>query len=585
MAILSFASCNNGGEDATQPATAPTEAPTSKPEVTEDKKLNIVEGGKAVDIVYSLDATADEKEIAQTLADNIEANTGAKPNLKDDYVKLGENRDSETVEILVGDTAYDETMAVKSFLNYGSAGVMCYGNKIVLAGYTQEAVQKACTEFNKYIRKAGDGSGVFSISAEYSEIYVVNESLAAVPCVDMEDPTQIRDMGNGGYMVYFKNKEKAFADSYIEMLQKKEFTLVQDNSRSSGNYFATYLKGDAMVSLFYTGNNKEFRIVVETNSNETVLMPTPEELGANNAKVCEPLFSQIGVYNSDIGECYLIRLADGSFIVIDGGYDYAGCVNNIYNAMVKQAPDANNIVISAWIITHAHGDHYKAMLGFSESVHATKVDVKYVIYNNPSETDANTREDPNDQLPDIIKAANRMGAKLIKAHAGNIFNFCGAEIEMIYTYDLLAGNYDRMAWYNNFSLAFNVSIEGVDFLMLGDIAHLGAPLMADVYGDYLKSDVVQVSHHGVNSVVSSVYKIINADYAVWPCTKDSDGKPVHMIASESGYVWNNAKKIWIADTGIQIFSFGKDGAPGRYSVDGGSFTVQVFNTMSSYISS
>ena len=68
-----------------------------------------------------------------------------------------------------------------------------------------------------------------------------------------------------------------------------------------------------------------------------------------------------GGYASN-GLSILMRLADGRFIVVDGGFNRAKDMTMLINRMKEQsagyADKTGGIKVAAWIITHSHGDHY-----------------------------------------------------------------------------------------------------------------------------------------------------------------------------------------------------------------------------------
>jgi glyoxylase-like metal-dependent hydrolase (beta-lactamase superfamily II) len=63
------------------------------------------------------------------------------------------------------------------------------------------------------------------------------------------------------------------------------------------------------------------------------------------------------------GMGYVIRLADGSFIVYDGGYTKR--LPELWNVLTTLNGGEEGIVIRAWLLTHAHGDHYAAFRAFA----------------------------------------------------------------------------------------------------------------------------------------------------------------------------------------------------------------------------
>lgn len=65
---------------------------------------------------------------------------------------------------------------------------------------------------------------------------------------------------------------------------------------------------------------------------------------------------------------YVIRLADGTFIVVDGGYATNREADGLYELLMANTADGKQPVISAWFITHLHYDHYGCLKKFTENI-------------------------------------------------------------------------------------------------------------------------------------------------------------------------------------------------------------------------
>ena len=85
----------------------------------------------------------------------------------------------------------------------------------------------------------------------------------------------------------------------------------------------------------------------------------------------------------------LIRLTDGRFIIVDGGHNKAACATELIEVMKEQskeyAKSLSDITIAAWIVTHAHGDHYGALLNYYNNFRTMKVE--RILVNFLSETE------------------------------------------------------------------------------------------------------------------------------------------------------------------------------------------------------
>ena len=354
--------------------------------------------------------------------------------------------------------------------------------------------------------------------------------------------------GDGSYMYYVANATADTHTTYAASLVAAGFTQTATNDLE-GNIYTTYTKGTQIVTVAYTPNTKELRVIMESAANTS--LPSDEEYVAPASPVATTL-TQIGqLYDNpateDVDEStatetkngnnyitsytagmgYVIRLEDGSFIIVDGGYNTKTHAANIYNTLVKQNGGEDNIVIAAWIFTHAHNDHVGAFKAFTED-YANKVTVERFIYNFPAEeatTFADTTGHPN--YTAIKNAINKYdGAVTTIAHAGQVFDIANAKINILYTYELMQPT-KELDYYNACSMVFNVVVEGKTVLFLGDAG--GDSFTKDrelthikkIYtSETLKADIVQAAHHGIDDLGGvfevEFYNLVDADIMLIP---------------------------------------------------------------------
>jgi len=358
--------------------------------------------------------------------------------------------------------------------------------------------------------------------------------------------------GDGSYMYYVANASSSTHTSYAASLVSAGFTQTATNDLE-GNIYTTYTKGAQIVTVAYTPNTKELRVIMESAANTS--LPSDEEYVAPASPVATTL-TQIGQlydnpatedvdestaieskngnnyitsYTSGMG--YVIRLEDGSFIIVDGGYNTQTHAANIYNTLVKQNGSEDNIVIAAWIFTHAHDDHVGAFKAFTED-YANKVTVERFIYNFPAKEATKFADDDNP--PDYTAIRNAInkydGAVTTIAHAGQVFDIANSKVNILYTYELMQPN-KELDYYNGCSVVFNVVVEGKTILFLGDAGGDSAnPLntkdreltyIKKIYtSETLKADIVQAAHHGIDDLGGvfevEFYGLVDADILLIP---------------------------------------------------------------------
>ena len=119
-------------------------------------------------------------------------------------------------------------------------------------------------------------------------------------------------------------------------------------------------------------------------------------------------------------------------------------------------------------------------------------------------------------------------------------------MEILYTYDdFLPG---ELPYHNTSSLVFRISMGGQTVMVLGDAYTLSNNIMSKMYGNYLKSDIVQVTHHGYQGGTVQVYNLINAPTAIWPGGKQNF--PNLSERTENAHVVQMSRDLYVAGSDV-----------------------------------
>ena len=109
---------------------------------------------------------------------------------------------------------------------------------------------------------------------------------------------------------------------------------------------------------------------------------------------------------------------------------------------------------------------------------------------------------------------NKPDLTITQVHTGQLIDFGDATVEILYTMeDLMPAELPNI---NDSSMAIRLKMGGSSFMILGDTCYRSGPIMHDMWGDYLKSDIVQVAHHGLWPSVESIYHDIAAEVVIVP---------------------------------------------------------------------
>ena len=506
----------------------------------------IVDGGKVqYRIVRPDKMSAQAREASDSLYALLSSFTYAEveydTDLSPEYLKLGYH-DPEAYEILVGNTNYSESAQVISGLGYGDYAISTVGRKIVVAALTDRGLTDAVNVLNSIFRSAFSAAqGELTVEAEELEkTATFNKMLEDVPMLDGSVFDSGYDCGDGSYMIKLSDVSTAELEQYLTKLRDMNYKEHASTVLAERNRFVTMLTENYILTVIHTDSDKLARIIVDRSS--LVSLPEYDKEYNESDKICNSLLIQVGISPSDnewqIGECYLIRCEDGRFIVYDGGYsgNESGVsprnnAKNLYNTLVKYTPDGMKPTIAAWIFTHAHGDHSGVITDFAPA-YSSYVDVDQFVYNFPSADQfesADTYWGNRTKVADAISKYYK-SSDFVKAHPGQRFRYANVELEILYTLELYAPR--SLTYFNTSSLVTRLFVNGQSIMMPGDMSTDSNKICREYYGDYLKSDFYQVTHHGYSGGSTEFNKLCAPRWVLWP-VGESDYKSLKAESRNS----------------------------------------------------
>ena len=227
----------------------------------------------------------------------------------------------------------------------------------------------------------------------------------------------------------------------------------------------------------------------------------------------------------DNGMCYFIKLADGSFIIVDGGYA-EGYIDDgvhkddavrVYNTLVDLNGGSENIHIRAWLITHSHGDHYQVFRYFANN-YTQNVTLDTLLCSPAAEYINGVKVTGYDRyLTDSVQAdAKKLGADVAYVRTGMSFKFVDITFEMLLTPEQIYKTGDT-GNFNETSVVSRIKNADGSMIFLGDCGKHASDWLVNTYGSALKSDMVQMAHHGCETATASLYDNIAAPTVFWPC--------------------------------------------------------------------
>lgn len=257
-----------------------------------------------------------------------------------------------------------------------------------------------------------------------------------------------------------------------------------------------------------------------TAPGQTVLTPGSTAVQTVTAQAISGLANTTSSGATGVGELWMlgsttgaqnlsivIRSPHGRLIVVDGGWE--ADATKLSELILQQGGK-----VDAWFITHPHEDHVGALCailnGTARKIRIDKIYCSLATpdwYRQVSPTGAGIA----DQL---LSAFTKLPVGIVTNNIGR-----GAEINIddvnirvlnnrgIYTYNGV----------NNSSLVYKIRVSGQQILILGDLAYDGGKdLIKTCTAAELKSDIVQMAHHGQQGVDQDAYALIAPTTCLWP---------------------------------------------------------------------
>lgn len=215
------------------------------------------------------------------------------------------------------------------------------------------------------------------------------------------------------------------------------------------------------------------------------------------------LGSATGAQNLSI----VIKSPHGKLIVIDGGWEADA---EKLSSLILQLGGK----VDAWLITHPHEDHVGALCAIlDDTARKIKIDKIYCSLATP---DWYRRVSPTG-----AGIADQLLSAFTKLPVGTVTNNIGRGTEInIDDVNIRVLNNRGAYTYNgvnNSSLVYKIRVSGQSILILGDLAYDGGKdLIKTCTAAELKSDIVQMAHHGQQGVDQDAYALIAPTTCLWP---------------------------------------------------------------------
>lgn len=216
------------------------------------------------------------------------------------------------------------------------------------------------------------------------------------------------------------------------------------------------------------------------------------------------------------GDCTLIETPDGSNILIDcgnQGYNYNSSEN-----IVSFLKRRNINQIDLLILTHLHYDHIGGIEYILNNFKIKKIIDNRTKTNNPLISKMNKLIEENK-----IPKYKFIGGDYIEGFGNlRLFFLNPPKADTLYTNE------------HTKSIVIKLKYEDTEVLLLSDLNFEGENIITNTYGNFLKSDILKVSHHGSKNASSIPFLLkCQPKYSVISCGKDNIfGHPSELVLSK-----------------------------------------------------
>ena len=447
-------------------------------------------------------------------------------------------------ELLIGHTDRAESDNAFDTTPYTGISVGFANGKLTVMAYRNELWQEAFDAILDALVQ--NSAGEWGLPNGFSYQRNAVDVTEAIPKPETDSGKLIEGYftGDDEFMTGYLNLTAAEYNAYLSALEDAGFTQYTANNVANSHMSATYVTDHTEVHLIW---QKAVDGVTGTSAYEHTLasypmlrivigprgdLPTQSEPAytklINEARVTQ--IARIGVKDGAPGMLFVVQLLDGSFVVIDGGYSHWQDRDALLTFLQNNKPASHAKPQVTWMLTHAHSDHVALALDFL-TMYSDRIELERVCYNFPQidsikwnsapDKSANTYANGIYRALDSVLEREYPNAEVLVFHAGQKLYLPGCEIEILATHEsvwphtIYGFNDTSASWRMTFTQGTDTTADDTTFTVLGDSDTGLCELLTGVYGDYLKSDVLQATHHGQWGATVALYEAIDPSIVYW----------------------------------------------------------------------
>ena len=257
--------------------------------------------------------------------------------------------------------------------------------------------------------------------------------------------------------------------------------------------------------------------------------------------------TQFGATTSRQMMAYGIKTKNNKIVLIDGGTKEDA-------SQLEQYIMNNGGRVHAWFITHLHSDHAGAFEIISQNPEI-KIEKIYMSINSKQwhlENDSSRVEDIEDFFE--VMESKELQQKVIEPQVNDRIKIDNltAEILGIKNPEITTNAT------NNSSMVIKIKVNHKKILFLGDTGIESSEKLIKEQGNKLKSDIVQMAHHGQNGATEKLYQIVEPEICMWPTPEWLWNN--NLNGTEDSGPWKTKEtRKWMEDLQVKQHYIEKDG--------------------------
>lgn len=530
------------------------------------------EGAYKYKLVYSLQRADWEDTAIVKLYDGLEDLCGVEPELIADS-ELADAKGSK--EILVGSTNREESRLPETLSEkdcYWSVAVS--EDKVVINGSNEYAIGLAADYFlNQWTEESA--AGAFVMSAEWTKEVTMKDYyregwlLKDIPAYQGDNILATNLYQCGTYLTQYGTKDAVNivmqsvqettaeeAAGYAEIMKTNGYT-EESHTSIENNQFYRFVKDNQRVYVNFYGNEGRATIELDESGNPSAMLGSytyepkageETEYYMFGIKMDPYGYSPSQEENTsgylDNGACLVVKLADNSVIIIDGGAAQqmeTEDADRLYNFLLQitDTPEGGVIRVAAWYITHFDSDH---TCGFSAvlSANPERYDLQRLVCNLPDLTvTSKTTYDAITSPGAVLKHYPNL--QEIRLRTGDVLQLADVTITTFFSHADFAdeaGKYNTTNFNSTSVVAMFTSAAGMKMLVTGDsIAKSEAIYCNNFSTNSFKCDIMQQPHHNWTDI-SILYEYADAQVMLFTQSKGGlTSQPTRKVAFELAEQW------------------------------------------------